>query len=136
MGRLIDTSIFIDAERGRLDLDRFIADSAEEQFFMSVITVSELLYGVHRATPKYRRQRSDAIETWIDRFTIIDIDLPISREHSRISSELSSAGLLVGIHDQWLAATSVARDLVMVTANVSKFIRVPRLVVENWTVSE
>lgn len=100
---------------------------------MSVITVSELLHGVHRATPKYKKRRSTTVERWIEEFPIIDIDLDVAREHSRLHSELKSSGQLIGTHDQWLAATCLTQNLTMVTANVREFSRVPGLIVENWS---
>lgn len=132
MGKLIDTSIFIEAERGRLNLYEFTAENTHEQFFMSVITASELLHGVHRATSKYQKQRSRTIEKWVDDFAVIDIDLPVAREHSRLHSELKASGLLIGVHDQWLAAVCLVHDLTMVTANIREFERVSGLIVENW----
>lgn len=132
MGRLIDTSIFIEAERERIDLYEFISANLHDHFFMSVITVSELLHGVHRASDKYKKQRSETIENWIDEFTIIDLDLNIARKHAQIYSELKALGRLIGVHDQWLAATCLARDLTMVTANVGEFKRISGLTVENW----
>ena len=47
MAVLIDASILIEAERGRLDLAQHVAQRQEEEFFLSVITASELLHGVH-----------------------------------------------------------------------------------------
>ena len=49
MGILIDTGILIDFARGRLDLASHIRGREHEDFFLSVITASELLYGVWRA---------------------------------------------------------------------------------------
>jgi len=133
MGRLIDTSIFIEAERERLDLQRFIAANSTDTFFMSVITVSELLHGVHRASAKYKQKRSIKVETWIREFTLIDIDEVVAREHARLYSGLKVAGQSVGVNDQWLAASCFAHDLTLVTANVNEFKRVSGLRVETWT---
>lgn len=47
MGLLIDTSVFIDHERGRLDLAAAVTGREDENVFVSVITASELLHGVH-----------------------------------------------------------------------------------------
>mgnify|MGYP001796567703 CR=1 FL=1 len=42
MGVLIDASILIEAERGRLNLDPHVARRSDEESFLSVITASEL----------------------------------------------------------------------------------------------
>lgn len=132
MGRLIDTSIFIESEKGRLDLDANIEQRRGEDFFMSVITASELLHGIHRASANYRDSRMVTIERWISRFSLIDIDLPIAREHAKIHSDLRSKGQNIGAHDLWLAATCIDRGLKIVTANVKEFGRIEDLQVENW----
>jgi predicted nucleic acid-binding protein len=51
--------LLIEAERGRLNLEQHVAQRQEEEFFLSVITASELLHGVHRAVrPEVRTKRS------------------------------------------------------------------------------
>ena len=52
MGMILDTSLLIAAERGDWDMAAFIRGREEEPFGLSVISVSELLYGVHRADSK------------------------------------------------------------------------------------
>ncbi len=133
MGRLIDTSIFVESERRRIDLEAYLAARADEDYFMSVITASELLHGVHRASTAYKKSRSITIETWIAQFALLEIDLPVARFHSQLWAELESSGQIIGPHDLWLAATCLAHGLIMVTANVREFIRVPGLEVENWS---
>lgn len=39
---------------------------------------------------------------------------------------------MIGVHDSWIAATCIALNLTLVTANVREFNRVPGLRVENW----
>jgi predicted nucleic acid-binding protein len=41
--------VLIEYERGRIDLETRIAGRRQEEFYLSVITASELLHGVHRA---------------------------------------------------------------------------------------
>src|SRR5437868_10877430 len=125
MGSLIDTSIFIESERGRLDLDRHLGSRLEDDFFMSVITASELLTGVHRASADFRIAREARIERWIEQFTVLDIDLTIARGHAALLSFLQTKGQMIGPHDVWLAATCLTRGLSIVTANEREFARVP-----------
>lgn len=47
MGAVIDSSVLIAAERGKLDLLRVLADHGDEPIAISAITASELLHGVH-----------------------------------------------------------------------------------------
>ena len=130
--RLIDTNIFIDAERGLLDLETFVSANVDFQYFMSVVTVSELLHGVLRASEKYRQQRSATVEKWIRDFPLIDIDEVVARQHARLYSQLRADGKLIGVNDQWLAASCMTHDLTLVTANVKEFGQVAGLEIESW----
>lgn len=133
MGRLIDTSILIESERGRLDLKKFVENSGNEDFFISVVTVSELLHGVHRAIDQnVKTAREASVESMLQQFVILDIDQVTARIHSKIWAELERAGEIIGQNDFWLAATCLAKGLIMVTANRKHFQRVPGLKVEVW----
>ena len=134
MAVLIDASILIEAERGRLDLASRVAGRTEEESFISVITASELLHGVHRAAlPDQRARRSTFVEGILARFPLLEVDLATARAHAQVWADLSAAGTLIGPHDLWLAAACVAHGFTMVTANVREFERVPGLKVENWS---
>ena len=55
MGLILDSSVLIAAERKRFDMDAFIeAEAPTDAVFISTITASELLHGVHRAIPERR----------------------------------------------------------------------------------
>jgi tRNA(fMet)-specific endonuclease VapC len=134
MGILIDSSVLIEYERGRIDLEDKLAGRAGEAAFLSVITASELLHGVHRARhAQVRAQRSAFVEAILERFPILHPDLATARIHSQLWAELSMAGSLIGPHDLWIAATAMAHALTLVTANLREFQRVPGLTVESWT---
>ncbi len=133
MGILIDTSILIEVERGRLELEAYIRPRQEEEFFLSVITASELLHAVYRAAqPDIQAKRSAFVEAILLRFPLLQVDLAIARAHAQIWATLAATGAMIGLHDLWLAATCIAHGLTMVTANVREFSRVSGLVVEVW----
>jgi tRNA(fMet)-specific endonuclease VapC len=130
---LIDASILIEAERGRLALEPHVERHGDEESFLSVITASELLHGVHRASaPDARAKRSAFVEGVLERFPILSVDLACARAHAHLWAELRKAGAMIGPHDLWLAATCLAHGLIMVSANLREFERVPGLEVEQW----
>ena len=134
MGVLIDASILIEAERRRLDIERHVARHGEDEAFLSVITASELLHGVHRATdPDIRARRAAFVEAVLERFPLLAVDLACARAHARLWAELRQSGAIIGPHDLWLAGTCVAHGLTIVTGNVREFARVPGLDIEVWT---
>lgn len=134
MAVLLDASVLIDHERGRLDLDSHIEDRAGEELFISVITASELLHEVHRAQdPATRGRRASWVEAVIARFPLLPMDLAGARAHARLWADLAAEGRLIGPNDLWLAATALSRGLAIVTANRREFERVPGLIVEDWS---
>ena len=133
MGLLIDSNIFIDLERNKADLSDYIKGREEEDVFISVISASELLHGVYRAnTARIRANRLAFVEAILRSFPIIDLDLAAARSHAQLWSDLESRGLMIGVHDSWLAASCIAHDLTLITSNVREFKRVPGLKVETW----
>ena len=138
MGVLIDTSVLIAHERGDLDLDETIAPRIagreDDEFYLSVVSASELLHGVHRAGGAPRRARRAAfVEAVLDQFPLLTIDLPTARVHAELWADLSAAGTPVGAHDLWIAAAAVARGLTLVTTDRRDFARVPGLTLEVWS---
>lgn len=125
--------MLIEHERGRLDLEPHLRGRENEEFFLSVVTASELLHGVHRARDgRTKARRSAWVEAVLERFPLLDVDLATARAHARLWAELSSTGRLIGPHDMSLAAACLARGLSIVTANTREFERVPGLTLENW----
>jgi tRNA(fMet)-specific endonuclease VapC len=135
MGILIDASILIGWERGGVDLASHISLRDEgDSVYLSAITVSELLHGVHRAAdPARRARRTVFVEGVIDRLPLLNIDLPTARAHAELWSALAAEGKLIGAHDRWLAATCLAHDLTLITTNLREFGRIPGLGVEDWS---
>lgn len=134
MGVLIDASILIEAERGRLNLEPHVARRSDEESFLSVITASELLHGVHRAqTSQQRARRSAFVEGILERFPVLQVDMATARAHARVWADMPVTGILIGPNDLWLAAACIAHGLTLVTANVREFDRVPGLQLEKWS---
>ncbi len=135
MAFLIDASVLIEHERRRIDLEGRISGREDEEVFLSVVTASELLHGVHRAKDRrVHARRAAFVEAILDGFPLLGVDLLTARAHARLWAELAERGELIGAHDLWLAATCVGRGLSLATGNVREFGRVPGLVVEDWSV--
>lgn len=126
MAVLIDTSVLIDAERrGDPSLYRSIGS---DQTTISVITVSELLHGVHRANSDATRMRRQAfVEQLLAEVDPLPITPQIARVHAGIWADLESDGNLIETHDLWIAATAIVHNMQVATANTRDFERVPGL---------
>jgi tRNA(fMet)-specific endonuclease VapC len=124
-GVLIDTSVLVDAERNSRVLEQLPEDSRHA---ISVITVSELLHGVHRAAPDHVRiRRQVVVEALLEAIQQLPITSRIARLQAQIWAELQAKGEIVGAHNLWIAATALAHGLTLATANASEFKRVPAL---------
>lgn len=133
MGILIDSSVLIEAERGRLDLDRWLAALGEEPVALSAITASELLHGVHRADGESRRRRREQFVEWVLReVPVAEFGLAEARRHALLWSGLQARGQAIGAHDMLIAATALSLGFRIATADVRDFGRIPDLVLEEW----
>ncbi len=135
MGTLLDTTVFIDLERAvrRLRPGNAMAEASrrleeqlgpDEEVGVAAITASELLHGVHRATPEHRARREAFVETVLAAFPPLPFDLLTARAHARIWAELSAAGQDVGAHDRLVAATAITAGWRIGTANLRHFDRI------------
>ncbi len=133
MGILIDSSIFIAAERGRLSLARHISGQEQEPVAVSALTVSELLHGVYRAdNPQRKTQRERFVQGILDRFSVVEFGLEAARVHARLWAELVARGETVGAHDLIIGASAIAIDFQVATMNARDFQRIPGLHVQIW----
>ncbi len=131
MGVILDTSILIQTERGRLDIEGFIKGKEEELFGLSVITAAELLHGVHRAdSAKRRRRRSAYVEKLIELFPIYPFDLAAARIYADLWAQLLREGKMIGAHDLMIGSTALALGFSIATFNKREFDRIEGLEVE------
>ena len=133
MGTLIDTSVLIAAERGRLVPAALQHEHDDEEIAIAAITASELLHGVHRLKHAVSRARAERfVEELLDLIPVIPFDLDVARVHARLDAELSAAGAAVGDADLQIAATAVALDYRIATRDLRSFPRIKGLDVVRW----
>lgn len=122
MAALIDSSVFIAGERGRIDLTDLLAALGGEPLALSAVTASELLYGLHRARTTAQRNRRNAyVEAIFAQMTVIAFDLTVARVHSALSAELDRTGRRARAHDLMIAATAMAHDYRVATRDLRSF---------------
>jgi tRNA(fMet)-specific endonuclease VapC len=134
MGVLIDSNVLIDLERRGEDVRLRIKGREKEELFLSVISASELLHGVHRAkSPAIKARRLAFVEAILTSLPILELDLAVARSHAQLWSDLESRGIMIGLHDSCLAATCLAHSLTLITGNRGEFDRVSGLTIEVWS---
>jgi tRNA(fMet)-specific endonuclease VapC len=125
MGLILDTSVFIAEERGRLDMAAFLQQFPNEQPAIAAVTASELLHGVARANDDARKQkRSTYVEQILAQILILPFDLPQARVHAQLWADLSARGVTIGPHDLQIAATAQLLGWPVATLNAGEFQRV------------
>ena len=127
MGIVVDSGVFILWERRGHSVDIRLAE-LDRPGFISIVSASELLVGVHRANTSERREkRSRFVEGILNRFPILGIELQVARIHAKLAAELAQNGTSIGYHDLWIAATALNCDYAVMTTNVREFSRIQNL---------
>jgi tRNA(fMet)-specific endonuclease VapC len=129
MGLILDSNVLIQAERNsRTDPFAQFADYGNA--YISAITVSELLVGVHLANSESRRnQRKAFVEGVLMLFPALDFSASSARIHAELYASLRNKGESIGAHDLIIAATALQHGFAVLTGNVREFKRIPGLTV-------
>lgn len=108
---LLDTSIFISFETGRLVNSNLLPD----ELAVSVVTIAELQVGI--LTAKDATARSKRLKTYRGalRFNPVDIDQQIAEDWATLRVTLRESGRSVSTNDLWIAATALALGVPLVT---------------------
>ena len=132
MGLVLDTSVLIEAERGKLSLSSILRKTfPKESIYISSISVSELYLGAHLSQKSFKEQRTTSIEIMISSLIIIDFDSKVAKAHAKVWSQLKKKGILIGPYDLIIAATCLCNQHSLLTFNIKEFSRVPNLFLES-----
>ena len=128
MGLVLDTSVLIEAERGKLALSSILRKSfPKESIYISSISVSELYLGAHLSQKSFNEQRTTSIEIMISSLIILDFDSKVAKAHAKVWSQLKKKGILIGPYELIIAATCLYHQHSLLTFNIKEFSRVPNL---------
>ncbi|HMO50741.1 MAG TPA: PIN domain-containing protein [Kiritimatiellia bacterium] len=127
MGVILDTSIWVDVERGRLTPRDVASLTHNEPVYLVPPIVAELEYGIHRAATDAQRTRRAAALARIRRKPCLIIDRDTAEIFGRISASLDSQGkpATYRTHDIWIAAAAIQHRLSVLTRNRSDFEGIP-----------
>jgi len=136
---LLDTNVISEPMKARPNpgVLAWLGQVDEDSVFLSVVTITELRYGIERLATGRRRDRLDG---WLrtdltSRFgeRILPVDLEIAEACGRIVARSESVGRPIEPRDAFIAATAEVRGLTLVTRNVSDFAATVRNLVTPWT---
>jgi predicted nucleic acid-binding protein len=109
---LIDTSIFIADEQGR-DLH---PGELPREAAVSIVTVAELLLGVHMARSEAERaRRLETLRAVESAFVPLPIDDAVAAAFAELVASARHAGHRPKVQDCWIAATAHAHGVVLYT---------------------
>ena len=127
---LLDTNIVSDLVRNPHGVvARKVMRVGEDAVCTSIIVACELRYG---AAKKNSRPLFDNVQRVLSALPVLPLESGVELPYGNVRTRLEQRGKPIGFNDLLIAAHALALDLVLVTANLKEFSRVPDLQVENW----
>jgi tRNA(fMet)-specific endonuclease VapC len=120
---ILGTSILIAVERRGRRLDAIIDD--KDDVAIAAVTAAELLVGVELASGRRRSARKAFVDTLLQTVPLEPYDMDVARAHAGLLAWTRRSGRQRGAHDLIIAATALARERVVITADTGGFDGLP-----------
>jgi predicted nucleic acid-binding protein len=129
MGVILDTSIWVDVERGRLSPADVAAITGNESVYLAPPVIAELQYGVDRAPDAASRTRRASALARIRRKPCLIIDRETGECFGRLAAHVDARGRPSRhrVNDLWLAALAIQHGMRLATQNAKHFTDIPGL---------
>ena len=129
MGIIIDTSIWVDVERGRLTPADISAVTSDEPVYLAPPVIAELEYGVHRAKSAAQKNKRASALARIRKCPCLILDQDTGVTFGRIAADLDTTGRpsKYKVQHVWLAALALQHNLGVLTQNKKDFDGIPGL---------
>ena len=101
-----------------------------DEIALCSVAKAELLYSAQRSG--YVAENLRVLDRFFEPFYTLPFDEKCVQAYGRIRAELERTGTSLGACDLLIAATAIANDRTLVTANTRQFGRVAGLAFENW----
>ena len=127
MNFLLDTNVVSEPLKPRPNAGvmNWLAAADEDTVFISVVTITELRYGIQRLDQGRRRQR---LNDWLegefhDRFAgrMVPVNEDVADACGRIVAYRESTGRPIETRDAYIAATAEVYGMTLVTRNAEDF---------------
>lgn len=139
MSLLLDTNVLSEGMKPQPNAGvvNWLTTVDEDRVYISVVTLTELRYGIERLAAGARRKR---LEDWLQRELplrfdgrILPVDETVADASGRIVARSEAAGRPMEAIDAFLAATAEVHRLTLVTRNQSDFQAVLKTTLNPWT---
>ncbi len=127
---LLDTNIVIYVLKRRPVEVLSTFNAHASRMAISSITLAELMHGAEKSSRV--SDNLGVIEDFCSRLEVLPYGAKAAQHYGAIRAALEKMGQPIGVRDLHIAGHARSEGLVLVTNNLSEFIRVPALEVENW----
>ena len=131
MRYLLDTCVVSDFVKGEANTSQKLKSVSPEDIAVSAITSMELKY-VLANNPQRAVKIQPLIDSFLSSVTILTFGEEEAKQTAQIRNFLKQAGTPIGAYDVLIGATAITHNLILVTANVREFERIPNLQIQNW----
>lgn len=129
MGFLIDTSLWIAIERGRLSAADIHAVTRQSPIYLSPVNLAEIRFGIDLMADAKQKHRAMATLRKMRRKPLLRIGAETAEVFGALAARLAKSGRGhdFRVQDLWLAAQAIERKFTLLTGNARDFEDLPGL---------
>ena len=132
MGLILDSSVFIDAERRGETVERMIERvvtvTGDQEAALSAIGLTELIHGLYRAkTPAVQMRRQSFLDEVLADLTVYPYTRETAMLAGKLDAEQQNKGVVIPFGDLLIGATALSLGFSVITANLRHFQKIPGL---------
>lgn len=135
MRYLLDTNALIQLFNGRQPLSTIVMKKVPAELAISGFTEAEIMFGVENSQPEKREANRAARSLGMAAFSRLYHDESISSAYGIIKAHLKQNKIYQPANefDILIAATAIAKGLILVTENIKDFDQIRNLKIEDWS---
>ena len=123
---MFDTTFLVDRDRGGDELDELIDD--DDDVAVAAISVAELRVGAELSQGAAKNRRRQFLDDVLATVPVVDYDVDVAEAHASLLVAVRRQGRPRGAHDLVIAATALASDRMVVSADQAAFADLPGVV--------
>ena len=137
MRALLDTCVLSEIRhpQGKQSVKSAVQALVEEDLFVSVISIGEIVKGINLLNESKRKQELQFWVQGLEQFyseRIISLDLEITHIWGELTAKAQKEGITISVCDGLIASTAIRHGLHIMTRNISDFEPTGVLTVNPW----